>query len=690
VDEGRRVGLLDHHGAGELHTGRQRAAVVDRARAVAARLREVDRARRLRRRNGAGLERARGRLRDPADRGQAERDALDRLGFGAEPVGAVVLGVEARAQVAARRDHQLVALPDVAEVEPALERDPVARHALALERRGARGLELPVGRLDLGGVELVEPPQHRHGDVVHEVGRQQPGRREDPRARRDEHRREPGVSRDRVRVQRARAAERDEQEFARIVATVHRDQAERVHHRRVRDLDDAVRRLDRVQAERHGAALLDRALRAVDVEAELAAEEVAGIEPAEHEVGVRHRRLGAAPAVADRAGLGARAPRADAQQAAGVDPRDRAAAGADLDEVDHRRPHRIAREREAADAGGRVAAHEVVLRHRRLPAPDQPDLRGRAAHVEREQVAAADHAAEVRGGDHAGGRARLDHEHRPPPSGRRAEDAAARLHHEQLRLDTGVREPLLDPLEVALDDGPDDGVDHRRRCAQVLAELRRHLGGERDRHAGQLLGEDRADPQLVLRVDVGVQQADRDRLDLLASQHGRRVAHRALVERRHDLAARTEPLDDADGAVARHERPRLLELRVVQAGADLAGDLEQVAEPLRRHEAAARDPALDDRVRRHRRRMHDEGDGGDLRLPAGERTLDGRHEARGRVRRRRRCLRDRDPPGLLVDQRRVRERAADVDGHAHAHRPVPAAGALLTPRPRRPRTPGRR
>ena len=41
------------------------------------------------------------------------------------------------------------------------------------------------------------------------------------------------------------AAEADEHEVARVVAALDRDQVERVDHRRVRDLDDAVRRLGR-------------------------------------------------------------------------------------------------------------------------------------------------------------------------------------------------------------------------------------------------------------------------------------------------------------------------------------------------------------------------------------------------------------------------------------------------------------
>ena len=65
-------------------------------------------------------------------------------------------------------------------------------------------------------------------------------------------------------------------------------------------------------------------------------EQPVGVEPAEDDVGVGDRRPGAAAAVADRPRRRARALRADAQHAGGIDRGDRAAAGADRVDVDHR------------------------------------------------------------------------------------------------------------------------------------------------------------------------------------------------------------------------------------------------------------------------------------------------------------------------------------------------------------------
>ena len=93
------------------------------------------------------------------------------------------------------------------------------------------------------------------------------------------------------------------------------------------------------------------------------------VEPAEDDVGVGDRRPGAAAAVADRPRRRARALRADAQHPRGVDRGDRAAAGADRVDVDHRHVDRH-----------RVLELEVA-RDRRLAAEHEGDVARRAAHV---------------------------------------------------------------------------------------------------------------------------------------------------------------------------------------------------------------------------------------------------------------------------------------------------------------------
>ena len=110
------------------------------------------------------------------------------------------------------------------------------------------------------------------------------------------------------------------------------------------------------------------------VERELAAEEECGIEPAEHEVRIGDRRLLAAAPVAGRSRDGACALRPDLEEAAGVDPSDRAAA----------RPDRPRRDARHAD---REAELELeVGRIERLALEDHADVAARSAHVECERT----------------------------------------------------------------------------------------------------------------------------------------------------------------------------------------------------------------------------------------------------------------------------------------------------------------
>src|SRR5207248_10948136 len=122
-------------------------------------------------------------------------------------------------------------------------------------------------------------------------------------------------------------------EAARIDAGPYRDEPHALGHIRVDDAVDAARCGEPVDTER-GRNPIDRALRQADIEPPLAAEEIFRVEIAEHQVGVGDGRLAAVLAVAGRARHRAGAFRPDMQDAAGIDPCDRAAAGADRGDVE--------------------------------------------------------------------------------------------------------------------------------------------------------------------------------------------------------------------------------------------------------------------------------------------------------------------------------------------------------------------
>jgi hypothetical protein len=115
-----------------------------------------------------------------------------------------------------------------------------------------------------------------------------------------------------------------------------------------------------------------------------------------------------AAAVAGRPRLGRRALGPDRNALQRVDPRDRAAAGADLDHFDHGNAHRQARTFQEARSA-------IDLEHARglgLIFLDQANLRGGATHIEGQDLGLAKTSRNLRRENRAARRARLDKAHR--------------------------------------------------------------------------------------------------------------------------------------------------------------------------------------------------------------------------------------------------------------------------------------
>ena len=134
-------------------------------------------------------------------------------------------------------------------------------------------------------------------------------------------------------------------------------------------------------------------MRGCDIELLFAAEEIIRVEIAADEVGVGDGRARAAAAVAGRAGIGAGALRADIEEAAAVDPGDRAAARRDRGHVERRHVDLAARDH----AFGRFQRHAAF---------DEGDVGAGAAHVERDEAAARVILGEIGARLRAGGRVR--------------------------------------------------------------------------------------------------------------------------------------------------------------------------------------------------------------------------------------------------------------------------------------------
>ena len=321
----------------------------------------------------------------------------------------------------------------------------------------------------------------------------------------------------------------------------------------------------------------------------------------------------------------------------------------------------------AADLGlGRQAVRAVL---------DDRRFRRRPAHVEHDHVADVDVACKTLRPDDARGRARFDDVDRVAPRRRSRQQAAARLHDHERRAYAHALQARFERGHVALDHGADVCIDHRRAGALVLVDLRQQLRRGRHRNSRQSLRQESACRILVRGIDVGVDEAHRDRVHLLGRDARSDPRKFRSIERLDDLAASGGPLAHLEPQPPLDERIRLAETQVVQARRAEASDLQHVAESARGHERHAHAAPLDDRVGGDGRAVGELGDRAGVDFDLTQELADALLDRAAVVVRRGEHLAA-EQHAIGGEEHDVGERAADVDakgvarvGHAGwAHR----------------------
>jgi hypothetical protein len=420
-------------------------------------------------------------------------------------------------------------------------------------------------------------------------------------------------------------------------------------------------RVDELDPERLAHVLSECGLAALRIQRQRAAGEERRIEIAEEQVGVGDRRLFAAQSVARRSRIRAGRVRTDAQGTTRIDPGDAAPTGADLGEIDRgnldRHPGSLASAAEAARAADVEVVGDVgpTVTH-------DTRFRGRAPHVERDDIAPTDVAADVLGRDHSRGGPGLDRVHRPPGRERGRHDAAARAHDVDGRRDARVAQSALEVDEVSLHHRAHVGRHQGGRGSLVLAKLGPDLRGRHDREVRQRRPGQARHPSLVVGVRVRVQEADRNRLH---PEPADLLEHRAggdIVERFVFAPVGKDPTRNLEAARRRNRWlagvEEEVEARLFDAGVPSEG--QHRAEPSGRHERYGDATAFEDHVRGQRRGVGDTRDGAGRGSRPLEHVGDAAQQPRGGIVRGRQVLAGRDLT-VGADEHDVGEGSADVD-----------------------------
>ena len=220
-----------------------------------------------------------------------------------------------------------------------------------------------------------------------------------------------------------------------IAAPLDRHASYGLAHVGVGEAVDPVGRLQPRHPQRSGHLDIHRSLGGGPVESPATPGDRMGVEVAENQVGVGHRHLRPAGAVADGAGYGACALRTHVRRPSPVDPEDAAATCSHFGDVEGRDPDREPSPLDEQATLVHPATDLVLGSFEGLAVLDQGSLGGGAAHVERDHVGFPEPGGEGPGGDHARGGTRLDQPHRLGPCGPGSEQGPVRLHDLDLAVE---------------------------------------------------------------------------------------------------------------------------------------------------------------------------------------------------------------------------------------------------------------
>jgi len=274
-----------------------------------------------------------------------------------------------------------------------------------------------------------------------------------------------------------------------------------------------------------------------------------------------------------------------AQRPAGVHPRNAAAAGAHRLDEHVRQSHR-----DASHLTGRL--------HQGLAAQHQAGVGAGAAHVEREQIGPAHFEAQSPGSFDSAHRSRQRERrsaiHRLP----NRQGAAVGGHDPEFRYAAPGRVGSH-PLQVAGDARAQVGLDAGGAGALVLPEDGKDLVAGHHGEPGQRRPQRRGELSLVRGVRETEQQADSHRVGAARSDladHPRDL----LGGEGRDHAVGAHALGDTDDRIARHQGGGMVPSQVVQRGAILAPEPEQIFEARGQHHDDPAAPPLQEGIGRHR------------------------------------------------------------------------------------------
>ena len=193
------------------------------------------------------------------------------------------------------------------------------------------------------------------------------------------------------------------------------------------------------------------------------------------------------------------------------------------------------------------------------------------------------------GGNHAGGGPRFHQVSGLLDGGRYAHLAAVGLHDVELPANAGLLQAVSQRRQIAFHQGTKKCVHHCRAGAFIFAHLGQDFVGAGDKYSrAEHPSDDCGNLLLVLRIGIGVQKADRDRLDVGCLEALSRVEYRLFVQRHAHCAVGAQPFANLKAVTPRHQRLGLHIVQIIEFRHAYTAEFQNIAEPGRSDQAGAR------------------------------------------------------------------------------------------------------
>ena len=374
------------------------------------------------------------------------------------------------------------------------------------------------------------------------------------------------------------AAEGNQCELARIVATLDRDYAYGLLHRSVDDADNSGSELFRRQLRSvPPEPFYDQATRALKIESETSTQKELGQQSTEKQVGVRHRRL-CTTTVANGARIGSGGFRPDPQGPSRVEPGDRTSPGTYGMNVQHGHA-----DWQASNLG-LTAGTNLTVHHR--------NVGGSSSHIEGDDSFEAAAPRQGSGANYAASRPGEDGAHRLASCKAEAGDAAAGLHDKDAGPGSWptARAPAegygfssfkrarsaFEILQISLHHRLQVSVHKYRASALVFAELGENQMGDRQRYAK--LFEGGSNGIFRFRIRERKEQRNCNRLGTLLANfigQGFQLISRGRLQ---CCAIAAGALLHTEAQRGRNQRLNTIEKEIVKLRPSLAADLNSIFE----------------------------------------------------------------------------------------------------------------